>query len=352
MFGVERRECARKLTIVHYANVSLYPPVQNLLAELLVFDGYEVELITGYRFEFPGVQVVNPKGVFQYSRSKQLHYAWWFLVLLWKSIRRVPGAKTLLYEANSFPALLLKSFNSDVWLHFHEYRKPDRMQLSLFEWLSEREIRRLMLKPRHVSHVTEARKRLLIDEGIHLRNEIHVMWNCPRLEWSAISHVDERHSNTLVLVGALGKNTWSKEVMEAFECQNEYNLHVYGKDGFESTPRVKYCGWIEYENLPKVLSKYRVGLVWYNGESENFTSGISNKIFEYLHCGLKVIVSQDMTEAYNRLHTAYGGSVSFVDFETGDWMEILDECFSADHVANRRHHFNLCAEPLLEWIHN
>jgi glycosyltransferase involved in cell wall biosynthesis len=140
--------------------------------------------------------------------------------------------------------------------------------------------------------------------------------------------------------------------MEAFECQNEYNLHVYGKDGFESTPRVKYCGWLDYDNLPRTLSKYRVGLVWYNGESENFTSGISNKIFEYLHCGLHVIVSQDLTEANECLLKDYEGSVSFVDLETADWMGILEGCFRADHVAIRRHDFKLCTKPLLDWIYN
>lgn len=344
--------CMRKLTIVHYANVNLYPPVQNLLAELLVFDGLEIELITGYGFEFPGVRVVNPKGIFQHSRSKLLHYAWWFLVLLWKNVLRVPGAKTLLYEANSFPALLLTSINSDVWLHFHEYRKSDRMQLSFFEWLSEREIRRFILKPLYVSHVTEARKRLLIDEGGHQRNDIRVMWNCPRLEWSERLHSDERCLNTVVLVGALGKNTWSKEVMEAFECQDEYDLHVYGKDEFESTHRVKYCGWLDYESIPEILSKYQVGLVWYNGESENFTSGISNKIFEYLHCGLQVIVSQDMVEARERLLADYDHSVLFVDFKSQDWMKALSKSFQYDQLPNRKHHFKLCAQSLLNWIQN
>jgi len=352
MFVTNRKVLKRKFTIVHYANVNFYPPVQNLLAELSDSDGPEVELITGYHYEFPGLRVVNPSGIFQHSRSKLLHYTWWILVLLWKNARELPGAKTLLYEANSFPALLLNSTRSDVWLHFHEYRRPDRMQLSFFELLSELEIRRLIKKPLYVSHVTVARKQLLLDEGAHPRNEIRVMWNCPRLEWSQNSDLDEKRSHTLVLVGALGKSTWYKEVMEAFECQNEYDLHVYGKDKFESTNRVKYCGWVDYANLPEILSRYRVGLVWYNGESENFTSGISNKIFEYIHCGLHVIVSNEMAEAKNRLLVEYGASVSFVDFKSEDWMKALSKCFQQDRLPNRKHHFRLCAEPLLQWIQN
>lgn len=340
----------RKLTIVHYANVNLYPPVQNLLAELSVSDGPEVELITGYRYEFPGLRVVNPKGFFQYSRSKLLHYAWWFLVLLWKSAREVPGTKTLVYEANSFPALLLKSIRPDVWLHFHEYRRPDRTQLSFFEWLSEREIRRLIMKPVYVSHVTKTRKRLLMDEGVKLRNEIRVMWNCPRLEWSERLEPSETLANTVIMVGALGENTWSKEVMEAFEGQNEYELHVYGKDEFESTRNVKYCGWVDYQDLPERLSNYRVGLVWYNNQSINFTSGISNKIFEYLHCGLHAIVSQDMAEAKRQLLVEYSNMVSFVDFQSNDWMKVLRKSFSHEQMLNQKHHFKFCSQPVLNWI--
>lgn len=342
----------RKLIVVHYANVNLYPPLQNLLAALLENGGTEVELVTGYSFKCSGVKVLSPKGIWSHSRSKILHYAWWFTVLLAKGIFRQQEVKMLLYESNAFPALVLPINRADLWLHFHEYRLPDRMKLSFFEWCSEMMIRKLIHKPEYVSLVTEARRHLLIKEGVHTRNEIRVMWNCPRQEWAKKLDVVEKHSNAVVMVGAVGKNTWSVEVMQAFESQDIYELHVYGKDEFDSTHRVKYCGWVNYDVLPEVLSKYQVGLVWYNEQSLNFTSGISNKIFEYLHCGLKVIASRDLVEASQQLADRYPASLWFVDFKTDAWMETLEDGFRANQMIKKEHHFKLCSGALLEWIYD
>lgn len=100
------------------------------------------------------------------------------------------------------------------------------------------------------------------------------------------------------------------------------------------------------------LTKYRVGLAWYSGGSENFTSGISNKIFEYLHCGLQAVFSHDMAEAKEHLLTGYDNPMSFVDFKSEDWIQALGKRFQQNQWTNRKLHSKLCSEPLLNWIKN
>jgi hypothetical protein len=49
-----------------------------------------------------------------------------------------------------------------------------------------------------------------------------------------------------------------------------------------------HAGGIDYDDLPKVLSRYDVGLILYRGTTINFVYNATNKLFEYLTCGLDV----------------------------------------------------------------
>ena len=60
-------------------------------------------------------------------------------------------------------------------------------------------------------------------------------------------------------------------------------------------------GPVSYQDVPKVLSGYHVGLILYKSVSENVIYSEPNKLFEYLVCGLDVWYPEEMfgTREYN-----------------------------------------------------
>ena len=337
------------LVIVHYAPVDLYPPVQNLISELVGEPNLEVRLITGYPYLSDFVNVRSPRGWFAYERFPWLHHLWWFFTL-WKKAWVWKHEKWLLYEANSYPALLALASERDIWLHFHEYRRPKNPESILERWYETR-IRSFLHKTYRVSHVTDARIKLLKEElGQSSDVKFERMWNCPRFQWADGALKSDELPKTIVVVGALGKSCWASEVIESMKKQNKYTLHVYGKDSFTSTERVQFKGWVNYSELPSVLERYRVGLVWYNGNSTNVKTSISNKIFEYLHSGLHVLLSADLKEAELSLFPQYRNHISITDFSNSHWIKALDSAFEKPRVPNKDHHFVESCQPLLKWV--
>ena len=55
-----------------------------------------------------------------------------------------------------------------------------------------------------------------------------------------------------------------------------------------------YKEGIEYNDIPKVLRKYNIGLILYKALIDNYKYNAPNKLFEYLACNLKVVYSDKM----------------------------------------------------------
>jgi len=61
------------------------------------------------------------------------------------------------------------------------------------------------------------------------------------------------------------------------------------------TSAIKVIEPIDYYDLPKELVKYDTGLVLYKGHIPNYVYNVPNKVYEYLSCGLEVIVDQKLS---------------------------------------------------------
>jgi hypothetical protein len=55
---------------------------------------------------------------------------------------------------------------------------------------------------------------------------------------------------------------------------------------------IKLLQPIDYYNLLKELVKFDIGLVLYKWHIPNYVYSVPNKVYEYLYCGLHVIVDQ------------------------------------------------------------
>lgn len=112
---------------------------------------------------------------------------------------------------------------------------------------------------------------------------------------------DNKEYFKLVYTGALSVNRGIFEMIQSLEyIEKPLKLNLYGNfesdeiekkthnlKGFE---KVEYFGWIEHENVVKLLGKYNAGLVCLH-PIENYKKALPVKLFEYMAAGIPVIAS-------------------------------------------------------------
>ena len=108
----------------------------------------------------------------------------------------------------------------------------------------------------------------------------------------------------MVFVGSLGyDNMYLQEITDWIGRHRDefcldvfsYNIDNKARSLLENTPydNIKYCGGCDYQSLPAILAGYDIGLDIYKPYALNHVHGVSNKVFEYLACGLDVWFSVD-----------------------------------------------------------
>jgi hypothetical protein len=171
-------------------------------------------------------------------------------------------------------------------------------------------------------------------------NIFQVMPNYPPQSWSLYqTDFGSKKKTRLVFVGSLGyDNMYLQETIDWVLFNKEfltldiyaYNIDQKAKDLLESIEddSIKYYGGISYESLPATLKNYDVGLVIYKPFSYNTVIAVSNKVFEYLACGLDVWFSEDMSYTL-----PYIRDKSFPKIIALDFKKIRD--FNFKKVLNR-----------------
>lgn len=104
----------------------------------------------------------------------------------------------------------------------------------------------------------------------------------------------------LIYVGSLSfQSTYLKELCEwVLQQEGKIQFDVYAYNlyddvkaylsGLNSSWIKYYEKGIEYDDQPKLLSQYDVGLILYKAHNQNYTYNAPNKLFEYLACDLDV----------------------------------------------------------------
>lgn len=92
--------------------------------------------------------------------------------------------------------------------------------------------------------------------------------------------------------------------------------------------RVRYFeAGVDYDDLPKVLADYDVGVILYRCNTTNYKFNASNKLFEYLACGLEVWYPPQMQGVKPYARDDMFPRVLEVDFERLDKLDL-------DRMAN------------------
>ncbi len=310
---------SNKIAILHFNVIEKYPPVMNFIFDTLEKNPSHPILVfttknsTSYTTpHFPNTKIYRFGTISSNLIQRYVTYLWFNLmcsiVLLMNKVESIIVFETL----SLFPLWVIsKIFKSKRGhIHYHEYiSKPERNASSAYLkalFILEDQL----LKKYQCSQTNVDRKRLFLIDKPFLNSEmIEVRPNMPpRSWWDQYGKFKKLSTDTrvrLVYVGACDHKTmYIKEVLDWININQEVlELTIFSQELDKETENlilgyncksIKLLQPIDYYDLPKELIKFDIGLVLYNGHIPNYVYSVPNKVYEYLCCGLQVIVDQKL----------------------------------------------------------
>ena len=151
------------------------------------------------------------------------------------------------------------------------------------------------------------------------------MPNYPPGNWKKQSKTDDSTILKLVYIGSLGlESSYLREVIAWInKHQESITLDIYSfnikEDALNlilkcNTGNIRYKGYYNYFEMPDFLKNYHCGLVLYKPETFNYLYNAPNKLFEYLACGLDVLIPDTMLYAQKYINHELIPRVFSIDF--------------------------------------
>jgi len=334
----------KKTIILHFQPLELYPPVLNMIEFLKNETAVNLKVISNRKSSANKLETYDAgKAVKIYrpgfqSKNNLIRYVGYFayylasfVLLLWHRPQTVLYIETL----SSWPAIIYKKIRGNkvkLMVHYHEYTEPILYSegMALSRWFHRIESK-MYKNFSWISHTNNERMKMFKDdENLDMMPEtiFHIMPNYPPQKWivNKIRDTKESPVKKLVFVGSLGyQNMYLQEIVDWVKTkQGEFTIDFYAynvkdkaKDLLENSDHknIKYCGGCNYMSLPQILKNYDIGLVIYKPFSKNTVHAVSNKVFEYLACGLDVWFSNDMTYSFNYVREKVYPKVIPVNFD-------------------------------------
>jgi hypothetical protein len=310
-----------KLVVLHQLPLEMYPPVINWIRSARDRRGWEPVVITSpnQRGLVPatltGVSLIR----YRFGRNSDNGPLRWLLFLLWhfsaavRLIREKPDAVLSVEPHSALAAWIWKIVfrgRGKLLIHHHEYytladyRRVGNRLTRINRFFEDRLLRRAVW----VSQTNSDRLRLFRQDHPELTDaQCHVLPNYPPAAWlnqvtpSAPWPRSTSGPLRLVYVGSVSlHDTYIGPLVEWLvspaNTSRTLDIYCYNLDSATRSflerhhgGRVTFHpGGVDYDELPNVLGRYDVGLILYRCTTVNFVYNASNKLFEYLTCGLDV----------------------------------------------------------------
>ena len=314
---------SNKIAIVHFNIIEKYPPVMNFIYDTLEENPsrkiivFTTKNTTTYTTPlFPNTKIYRFGTLSSNPVRRYFSYIWFNLMS--SIILLMYRVDIIIFETLSvFPLWFVSKINKSKkgHIHYHEYMSKTERNVSSVYLKVLFELEDQLLKKHPCSHTNEDRKRLFLKEKPFLKSEmVEVRPNMPpKSWWNKYGQFKEKSSNEstrLVYIGACDNQTmYVKEVLDWVRAnQNKLELtiisHQLNKQTEDliacyDTKAIRVMKPIDYYELPKELIKHDIGLVLYKGHIPNFVYNIPNKVYEYLSCGLEVMVDIKLLSTAN-----------------------------------------------------
>jgi hypothetical protein len=341
-----------KIAVIHWMPVEMYPPTINLIREMAQ-KGWDVTVHTTQNrhgladFTASSVTVNRAPSPPQGAVAKLSALAAFHLGTARRIISESPDALIYFEPQSAFPVYLANAIGKDIplFIHHHEYHEPaefEKRGMRLARLFHELEQKSLFSRARWISHTNEARRELfLADNGEALRDKTRIVRNMPQASWSSEPNRAWQSGSTrplrLVYVGSLScSDTYIEACVRWIQGQKQgavtLDVYAYNTDGETARYLQSVAGGairfhprgVAYDELPQLLRDFHCGLILYKARTLNYRHNASNKLFEYLACGLDVLYPPSMlgVKPYERRTEA--PRVIEVDFETdGPELSVL-----------------------------
>lgn len=335
----------KKLAIIHFQPIELYPPVTNIIRYIETHNAANIEVrvfttiptpkqiifhsdtVVIQRYKNPG----EPSGVV----LRLYRYLVFYLQFFFKLLNYRP-TEILYFETLSFlPVYLYQLFtrplrkNSRIFCHYHEYMSVNEYQNGMFLTRFINKLEKLCYAHMEwISHTNEDRIRLFkIDNKGFDFNNTQVLPNYPPAKW-----LDHNRQNEggfpirIVYAGALGMDTmyikefasWVENnngsiIWDIYSLQNADALLAYLSS--IGSRFIHFRGKIDYYELPRILKMYNVGVILYKGHIPNYIYNAPNKLFEYYACGLDTWFPAEMKSSLSYVTKGVFPKIIPVDFQ-------------------------------------
>lgn len=305
----------KKLSIIHTLPIDYYPPAVNLinsLDELANISVITTRAAIGSRILTTEGNVKVYYGFNEVRRGNSImnliKHLWFVIYAICKLIKEQPDI-ILYYESiSSFPAYLYKRYinkNITVCSHYHEYMtKTEYKRPGMRIWNIYRHFEEswLFKHCNWISHTNSYRLDLFKNDYPFLNStQCHVMPNYPPKKWiTKHKNLSKNGVIRCIYVGSLSlSDMFVKEFVEWANTMNgrisidfyAFNFHPDIISYFDklNKPWINlYSHGVNYFDIPELLSRYDVGLLLYKAKTLNYKYNETNKLYEYLACGLNV----------------------------------------------------------------
>ena len=340
---------ARRLAILHWLPVELYPPTINLLRLLAKDEKWRVELFTSANhlgrtpFKLPGAHIHrSPAPGLVRGLKRAWAYASFQIQATWRLFIFRPEVILYFEPQSAFPVFLYRLIHPDVpiFVHHHEYHDPHlflRKGMRLTRFFHHLEIRHILPKAEWISHTNRERLNLFLNDHAGLPPQsLKILPNYPPASWPDRCQSGWKTSTKpfplkFVYIGSLSlRDTFLQEFIEwlsrlpqgdAFFEVYSYNLDAETEAFLNAadTRLVKFHrGGIDYDQIPDCLDQAHFGVLLYKANTTNYRFNASNKLFEYLACGLDVLFPDRMDGVKPYATVASAPRVIEADFSSLD----------------------------------
>ncbi|MBI9062176.1 MAG: hypothetical protein JEZ14_09310 [Marinilabiliaceae bacterium] len=276
------------------------------------------QLLTIFRSSFPKETDNNLTRLFKY-----LHFN---LITIVSLITYRPTDLLYFESYSAWPAYIYTRYfnrNCRLFIHNHEYASKQWYTTTMRQVKYFHSLEKKWLYPQAIwiSQTNEDRLKFFHQDHPNLKQEqLKIMPNYPPRSWkvnlednglgegrktsTSQQHIspntDKLKPLKLVYVGSLSfQTTYLKELCEwVLNHNGKVQFDIYAYNLYEDVKTylnelgssfINYFEQgIEYNDQPKVLSQYDVGLILYKAHNPNYTYNAPNKLFEYLACDLDV----------------------------------------------------------------
>jgi len=367
-----------KWAVVHFLPLEKYPPVMNFLRMLGAQGVNFLALTTRVGPAMP--RFVVPDGRITRFGATGQNVPGWLRKLTYPLFYAAAFVRLCLYRPSvvlyyeSYSAIpvyfYLRFVNSKARLliHFHEYFSPQWYQQGMrtVRWAHRLEKSWLFGRAALISQTNAFRVGMFRkDHPTVPESRMMVVPNFPPLAWKQRSRrVDEPGCPLrTVYIGSVSLRATYLEDYVAWVQQQQgrvlfdvvsYTYDAAARNFLEQlqSPWVRFFpGGLPYDQIPVWLERgqYDVGIIFYKGLYDNTVFCASNKLFEYLACGLDVWCCREMVGSQEYARTDCYPKVLMVDYtRIGEWD--VQNMTDREGIGYRPPEY--FAEPAMEaWLH-